>query len=339
LDDNRFYRIAVGIVALFLLGIVLKAARSVLYPFILAVFASYVVEPVIVFLRRFKIPHGAVIALILLGVLVLLLSVGLLVYSSGKTLAADLPRFESRLTQLAGLLERSSGGIPLKLRVAALLEKVNLAGAASFVKAVAGTFVDLVNKLFLLFLFLVFILAGRGKGTTKLVTALGPARSAEVLWAIGNINLQIRKYLVIKTVMSLVNGLTVWIVLEIFGVEFALLFGFLAFLLNFVPNVGSLVAAVLRVGFALFQFGTLWVPLWVLVITVGLDTAMGYFVEPRLMGKGLGLSPLVVFFSLLFWGWLWGIPGVIMAVPLVAVAKIVCQNVPGLRPIALFMES
>ena len=339
MDDNRFYRIAVGVVVLFLLGIVLKAARSVLYPFILAVFASYVVEPVIVFLRRLKIPHGAVIALILLGALALLLSVGLLVYTSGRTLAADLPRFESRLTELAGLLEKSSGGVPLKQRVAAILEKVNLAGVATFVKAVAGSFVDLISKLFLLFLFLVFILAARGRGTAKLVRALGPARSAEVLWAIGNINLQVRKYLGIKTLMSLVNGLTVWIVLEIFGVEFALLFGFLAFLLNFVPNVGSLVAAVLRVGFALFQFGTPWVALWVLVITVGLDTAMGYLVEPRLMGRGLGLSPLLIFFSLLFWGWLWGIPGVIMAVPLVAVVKIVCENVPGLRPLALLMGS
>jgi AI-2 transport protein TqsA len=339
LADNRFYKIAVGVIVIFILGIVLKAARSVLYPFILAVFASYVVEPVIVFLRKFRIPHGAVIALILLGALALLLSIGLLVYTSGRTLAADLPRFESRLTDLAGMIEKSSGGIPLKERVAGILERVNLAGVATFVKGAAGSFVDLVNKLFLLFLFLVFILAGRGRGTAKLVKALGPARSAEVLWAIGNINLQVRKYLGIKTLMSLINGLTVWIVLEIFGVEFALLFGFLAFLLNFIPNVGSLVAAVLRVGFALFQFGTPWVALWVLIITVGLDTAMGYFVEPRLMGKGLGLSPLLVFFSLLFWGWLWGVPGVIMAVPLVAVVKIVCQNVSGLRPLALLMES
>ena len=338
MNDKRFYQIAVGVIILFLAGIVLKAARSVLYPFILAVFASYVVEPVIVFLRKLRIPKGAVIALILLGSLAILLSIGVLVYSSGKTLAADLPRFETRLTELAGMLERSAGGLPLKLRVAGFLERINLAGVASFVKTVAGTFIDLVSKLFLLFVFLVFILAGRGRGTSKLLMALGPSRSAEVLWAIGNINLEIRKYLSIKTVMSLVNGLTVWIVLEIFGVEFALLFGFVAFLLNYIPNIGSLVAAVLRVGFAYFQFGTPWVPLWILIITVGLDAAISNLVEPRLMGKGLGLSPIVILFSLLFWGWLWGIPGMIIAVPLVAVVKIVCQNVPALRPFALLME-
>jgi predicted PurR-regulated permease PerM len=122
-------------------------------------------------------------------------------------------------------------------------------------------------------------------------------------------------------------------------VDFAPLFGFLAFLLNYIPNVGSLIATVLRVGFAFFQFGTFWVPFWILVITVGLDTLMGNLVEPRIIGKGLGLSPLVVFFSLVFWGWLWGIPGMIMAVPLVAVIKIVCQNVPSLRPGAVLMGS
>jgi len=338
LDDRRFFKIGVGIIVLFILGIVLKAARSVLYPFIVAVFASYVVEPVIVFLRKLKIPKSAVIVLVLLGALALLLSLGLIVYSSGKALAADLPQFEQRLTNLAGAIEKSSGGIPIKLRVAAWIEKVNLGDVASFVKAIVGPFVDLVSKLFLLFVFLAFILAGRGRGTTKLLMVLGPARSAEVLWAIGNINLEVRRYLVIKTLMSLVNGLIVWAVLEIFHVEFALLFGFLAFLLNFIPSVGSLAATVLRVGFALFQFGTIWVPLWILLITVGVDAVLANLIEPRVMGKGLGLSPLVILFSLLFWGWLWGIPGVIMAVPLIAVVKIVCQNVPALQPLALLME-
>ena len=137
--------------------------------------------------------------------------------------------------------------------------------------------------------------------------------------------------------MSLANGLMVWIVLLFFGVDFAALFGLLAFLLNFIPNIGSFIASVLRVGFAFFQFGTFWTPFWVLVVSNGLDMVLGNILEPRIMGKGLGLSPLLVFFSLLFWGWLWGIPGMILSVPLTAVVKIVCQNVPALRPVAVLM--
>ena len=154
---------------------------------------------------------------------------------------------------------------------------------------------------------------------------------------IESINAQVRKYLLIKTATSLLNGLMVWIVLAVFGVDFAALFGLLAFLLNFIPNIGSMIAATLRVGFAFFQFGTFWTPFWILVITVGLDNVLGNFLEPKIMGKGLGLSPLLVFFSLLFWGWLWGVPGMILSVPLTAVIKIVCQNVPALRPVAVLM--
>jgi hypothetical protein len=124
---------------------------------------------------------------------------------------------------------------------------------------------------------------------------------------------------------------------ECFPKKLDAFFGFLAFVLNFIPDIGSLIATALRVGFAFFQFGTFWTPFWILVITVGLDSIFGYFIEPKIMGKGLGLSPLLVFFSLLFWGWLWGIPGMILSVPLTAVIKIVCQNVPALRPVAVLM--
>jgi AI-2 transport protein TqsA len=338
-DDRKFFRLSIGIVVIFVLGIVLKAARGVIYPFLLAVFISYIIDPFIAFLMRLKIPKAAAIFLILLGAFAVLSLIGVVVYSSGKTLAAELPRFEKRISDLSEWLGKGVGGIPLKHRVAALIDKINLQGVASFVLGAMGSVVGLISKLFILFLFLAFIVSGRGRVMAKIRKALTPERSAQVMGALDNINAQVRKYLVIKTAMSFVNGLTVWLVLAIFGVDFALLFGFLAFLLNYIPNVGSLIAAVLRVGFAFFQFGTLWVPLWILIITVGLDTLMGNLVEPRMMGKGLGLSPLVVFSSLVFWGWLWGIPGMIMAVPLVAVIKIVCQNIPALRPIAVLMNS
>jgi AI-2 transport protein TqsA len=179
--------------------------------------------------------------------------------------------------------------------------------------------------------------AGRGRAEMKIPKAIGEGHAGRVHGILDRINAQVRKYLVIKTAMSLVNGLQVWIVLKAFGVDFAALFGLLAFLLNFIPSIGSLVAGVLRTAFVFFQFGTIWTPLLILFITSGLDMIMGNLVEPRIMGKGLGLSPLLVFFSLLFWGWLWGIPGMILAVPLTAVVRIVCQNVPDLRPVAVLM--
>jgi len=339
MEGNKYLRLAVALIVIFIAGIVLKAAREVIYPFFLAVFISYVFDPIIGFLIRLGLPKRVAIVLVLMGFFVLLMVGGFVVYSSGRTLAAELPRFTERFAELTAKLEKSLGGLPLMERAASYLSKIKIENVATFVMGTLGSAAGLTARLLALFLFLGLIVAGRGRAADKIRRALSPERSAQVLDAVENIDSQVRKYLVIKTVMSLANGLMVWIVLAAFGVEFALIFGFLAFLLNFIPNVGSLVATVLRVGFALFQFGTIWIPLWILVITVGLDTAMGSLIEPRLMGKGLGLSPVVIFFALLFWGWLWGIPGVIMAVPLVAVVKIVCQNVPALRPAAVLMSS
>jgi predicted PurR-regulated permease PerM len=128
------------------------------------------------------------------------------------------------------------------------------------------------------------------------------------------------------------------VVLSAFGVDFAVLFGFLTFLLNFIPSLGSIASIGLASIIAAFQFGSVFPALWILLLLVGLDAVISNFLEPKLMGQGLGLSPLVVLFSLFFWGWLWGIPGMILAVPLMAIIKIVCANVPALTSVAVIMS-
>jgi predicted PurR-regulated permease PerM len=274
-----------------------------------------------------------VIVLVLMAVFLYL--VGVLVFTSGKAFVSELPKYQERLGDLGRLLEKGIG--PFKIDVPTALGSLDINRIGSAVLKAIGPFFGLLGKLLLVFLFLVFIVAGRGRAEAKIPKAIGDGHAGRVHGILDRINLQIRKYLVIKTAMSLANGLMVWIVLKAFGVDFAALFGVLAFFLNFIPNIGSLIAAIIRVGFAFFQFGTFWTPFWVLVITVGLDSILGDIIEPRVTGKGLGLSPLLVFFSLLFWGWLWGVPGMILSVPLTALIKIVCQNVPALRPVAVLM--
>ena len=337
MDEDRFLKAAIAIVVLFVVGVVLKLARPVLIPFILAVFLSYIIDPVLTFLTKCRCPRPEAVLLVLALMFVFLYLAGALVYSSGKSLAAELPRFQDRIGEIARFMEKGVG--PFKLNLSSALEKLDIGKIGAIILSAIGPFFQLIGKLLLVFLFLVFIVSGRGRGVAKVQKALGDGRARQVRTAFEAINGQVRKYLIIKTVMSLANGLEVWLVLTIFGVDFAAFFGFLAFALNFIPSIGSLTAMVLRVGFAFFQFGTFWTPFWVLVITAGLDGILGNFLEPRIMGKGLGLSPLLVFFSLLFWGWLWGIPGMILSVPLTAVIKIVCQNIRALRPVAVLMGS
>jgi predicted PurR-regulated permease PerM len=334
-SDDKFYKAALAIVLLFAACVVLKLARPVFIPFILAVFLSYIIDPALAFLTRRRCPRSWAVVVVLVMMGVFLYLVGVLVFSSGKAFVAELPKYQERLADLGRFFEKGLG--PFKIDVPTALGSLDVNRIGNAFLGAIGPFFSVLGKLLLVFLFLVFIVAGRGRAEAKIPKAIGDGHAGRIHGVLERINIQIRKYLVIKTAISIANGLMVWIVLKAFGVDFAALFGLLAFFLNFIPNIGSAIAAVVRVSFAFFQFGTLWTPLWILVITVGLDSILGDFIEPRALGKGLGLSPLLVFFSLLFWGWLWGVPGMILSVPLTAVIRIVCQNIPALRPVAVLM--
>ncbi len=335
MDDNKYFKTALAIVVLFVAGVVLKLARPVLIPFILAVFLSYIIDPALTFLTRCRCPRRSAVLIVLALLFVFLFLMGAFVYESGKALVSDLPKYQDRLGDIVRFLQGVMG--PIELDLSSVLESLDISKAGAFILKTIGPFIGLLGKISLVFLFLVVIVAGRGRFGAKLARIFEGERAGQARAVLGSIDAQIRKYLVIKTAVSAANGLMVWIVLALFGVDFALIFGLVAFFLNFIPNIGSFLAAVLRVGFAFFQFGTFWTPFWILVITNGLDMVLGNFLEPRIMGRGLGLSPLLVFFSLLFWGWLWGVPGMILSVPLTAVVRIVCQNVPSLRPVAVLM--
>ena len=336
MSEDRFFKAALALVVLFVAGVVLKLARPVLVPFVLAVFLSYIVDPALTFLaRRCRFPEPVALLVVLALMFVSLYLLGVLAYSSGKAFVAEFPKYQGRLADLAALLRKGLG--PFHVDLSSVLANLDVDRVGAFILRAIGPFVNLLGKLLLVFLFLVFILAGRGRAAAKLAKVLGEGPSGRVGSVMGAINGQIQKYLVIKTATSLANGLIVWAVLTLFGVDFAALFGLLAFFLNFIPNIGSAIAAAVLAAFSFFQLGTFWTPFWILVIVVALDTVLGNIVEPRVMGRGLGLSPLLVFFSLLFWGWLWGVPGMILSVPLTALIRIVCQNVPSLRTIAVLM--
>lgn len=335
MDDDKFFRVALAVVLLFVAGVVMKLARPVLIPFILAVFVSYIIDPALTFLTRCRCPRPWAVVIVLVLAFVVLYLTGVLVSASVKAFVTELPRYDQRLADLSRFLATGLG--PIKIDVNSALGSLDPGKVGGFVLKAIGPFFTVIGKLLLVFLFLVFIVAGRGRAESKIPRAIGDGHAGRVHGIMDRINGQARRYLVIKTGIGLANGLMVWIVLAAFGVDFAYIFALLAFLLNYIPNIGSVIATALRVGFAFFQFGTFWPPFWILVITTGLDNILGNIVEPRIMGQGLGLSPLLVFFSLLFWGWLWGIPGMILSVPLTAVVRIVCQNIPALRPIAVLM--
>ena len=148
----------------------------------------------------------------------------------------------------------------------------------------------------------------------------------------------VRQYLVTKTLISLGTGALTWLVLFLLGVDFALVFGFIAFVLNYIPNIGSSIAVIFPFILTLLQFETLAIPMGVLIGLGGTQLIMGNVVEPRIMGYSLNLSPLLILVSLIFWGWLWGIWGMVLAVPLMATIKIVFENLEHMKPVGKLMN-
>ena len=335
--DNKVLNIAAVFISLVVAGVVLKLAKPVLFPFFLAIFISYIINPALEFLTRRKVPKFLAVILLILVTFSLMYVFGAVFYSSGKAFAAEFPKYGAQFESLFKELE-TERFLGAHWNLSALIGKIDAEKIASIAVAALGPFFSFLSTILLVLVFLIFILAGRGRLAVKLERSLSPGHAKRIASALEKIDRQIEKYLAIKTVFCVINGIVVGVVLALFGVEFAIVFGFLAFLLNYIPNIGSTVSTAVPLVIAFLQYGSVLRCLSILVIVVLLDNLSGNFLEPRFMGKGLGLSPLLVIFSLIFWGWLWGIPGMVLAVPITAIIKIACANVPSLRPVAELMS-
>ena len=338
MKGNRVITASLAIIVIFIIGVVLKLAKPVLFPFSLAVFLSFVLSPVLNLLNRLKVPKVMSIVLILLLTFFLIFLFGNLFYSSGKQLASEFPGYAEKIISILDNFQNRLELSRFNWQRIDWEQQLNLNRVGSLILSSIGPFFSFFSNLFLVLFFLVFILAGRGRIKQKVSSSLEDRRSKKVIQIIDNIDGQIQKYLAIKTLVSLITGVLATAVFLSFGLDFAIVFGILTFLLNYIPNIGSFIATIFPVGIAFFQFESGWNALFILIILVFLQMSLGNLLEPRLMGAGLGLSPLVILFSLFFWGWLWGIPGMLLAVPLLAIIKIICSNIPSLEFVAVMMS-
>jgi predicted PurR-regulated permease PerM len=173
----------------------------------------------------------------------------------------------------------------------------------------------------------------------RLHNAFGRRRAEKIIKVGGRISQSIEEYLGLKTLISLLAGVLTSLALWLFGVQFALLWGVLAFLLNFIPNVGALLATVPPVLMALFQSGSPGFALLAASVLVAIHFVVGNYLEPKIMGRGLNLSPLVVLFALIFWGWMWGGVGMLLAVPLTAAFNIAMEEYDPSMPLAKMISA
>jgi predicted PurR-regulated permease PerM len=314
----------------------MKAASSILVPFFLAVFISVICTPPLFWLQRKGVPKVLALVFILVAIMAVGLLLGALVSSSINSFLSSLPNYQERLSaNIAPVIDwlREKGfDIPEG--------RVNGTFSPEKVMRLAGTLLSglssVLTNAFLILLTVVFILLEAADLPKKLRAALrNPAKS---LATIEKFSRSANRYVVIKTLISAITGFAISLWLLILGVDYPVLWGTLAFLLNYVPNIGSIIAAIPPALLALVQFGVgsaLLTALGFLVV----NNVLGNLIEPKLMGKGLGLSTLVVFISLVFWGWVLGPIGMILSVPLTSLVKIALENHEDTRGLAIMLGS
>lgn len=248
-----------------------------------------------------------------IGLLVTILLV-VIFSSSIQNLVENMRDYQTRFTQtiidLEGLLHRL--GVNLELK--ALQSQVETADLFRFVQQFASEFLSIVGNLGLIAVYLMFFLVGEPMGQKSTILT--------------DINSQISKYIWMKLISSLATGILVGLTLAILGVDLAFMFGVVAFLTNFIPNVGFIIATILPLPLAFLKFGLGWQFWCALAIPAGIQFVIGNFFEARMMGKSLDLHPVTILFFLLIWGVVWGVPGMFLAVPIMAIIKLVLEQFP-----------
>jgi AI-2 transport protein TqsA len=314
----------------------MKAASSVLVPFFLAVFIAVICAPPLFWLQRKRVPKVLALALILAAILFVGLLFGILIGPSLNDFLKSLPDYQERLsTHIAALLNwlRGKGvNIPTEEVSGAL----HPGWVMSFAGGIFSALSSLLTNAFLILLAVTFILLEAADLPKKLHVVLkNPERS---LSTIERFSQSAKRYLVIKTLISATVGLVIWLWLLILGVDYPVLWGTLSFLLNFVPNIGAILAALPVALLALVQLGVGSALLTLLGFAV-VHIVVGNIIEPKLTGKGLSLSTLVVFLSLVFWGWVLGPVGMILSVPMTSLVTIALESYEKTRGLAFMLGS
>jgi predicted PurR-regulated permease PerM len=320
----------------------LKELAPLLRPLILAVFLAYTIVPVFSALRQ---RVSAWLAGPLFALLVVLVVVGLavIVYGNLVDLKAELPRLIERAQGLSDRV-RDWGRGHLPAWVLEPLPDTARAEAetSARLKAVATRLVNMaagfLGEALVVAFYLVFLLLELPSFPARIRSAFPAEKSENVLAIVGSINQAMASYLRAKVLSSLATALPVTAILWAFGVSFPGMWGVMAFVGNFIPYVGSLIALVLPVLLAFLELEPAWRPLAVLGLLVLVQVVTNNFVEPRLTAHAVDLSPLVVLVALAFWGLCWGAVGMVLAVPLTVMAKIIWENTALTRPLARLMS-
>lgn len=300
----------------------MQQAASLLVPFLLSVFIAVLCLPLMQALEKKGLGKSIALFLVVALVLLVAMAVAMLIGSSVDDFTQNLPTYQTRITQQWQTLIEWLMTQGIALPSDYLSSNVDPKAAMKMISAILSGFGNVLANSFLILLTVIFILL-EASSFSKKIAAFSQGESGSDFSSV--FAEKLRTYMSIKTGMSALTGLLVALWLWILGVDYPALWGVLAFMLNYVPNIGSIIAAVPAVLLALIQLGSGSAVL-VMIGYMTINIVVGNVIEPKYMGKGLGLSALVVFLSLVFWGWVLGTVGMLLSVPLTVAVKLALDS-------------
>lgn len=316
----------------------MREAKALLVPFLLSLFIAVIFSPPLSWLKKKGLPNGVAIIAVIGVILVAGFLVGIVVGTSVKDFQSSIPEYKQNLDQnIDGVLNYLiSKGAPIDK------QQIDQFFNPSVALAIAGdtllSFFDIMENAFIILLITIFILAEEVGFSDKFRFAYRD--STKTLAAVQLFTQGVNQYIAIKSILSLLTGFLIYLWLLFIGVDYPILWALLAFLLNYIPTVGSIAAAIPAVMLAFIQPGL--GPVQALFTALGyvfVNVVVGNVLEPKLMGKGLGLSALVVFLSLIFWNWVLGPVGMLLSIPLTMTVKIALESFPDTHWLGVMLGS
>jgi len=320
--ETRVQTVCLVLISTILTGAALYWLRPVMVPFVLALFISLGLRAGAEFLeQKARVPHSAALSATVLIGLAFLVLVATLFSVSVSELTNKAALYEDHVREL---VTRASALLPAEWRAQQQesFSQISVSSLGGLLARTANAIANTLSNSFIVLIFVLFLMLGAGRG-----------RRTDGMW--GEAETRIKRYIATKATISFATGFFVGVTLFVLGVPLALVFGLFAFLLNFIPSIGSVLATLLPLPIlAVSPEVSLQTAVLAIVIPAVVQLTIGNFIEPKIMGESLDLHPVSILLSLILWGMLWGILGMILSVPIMVVLKILCERFEGSRPIA-----
>lgn len=319
-----------------LLLALLRESSVIVVPFLLSIFIAIIAATPLTWLKNRGLSTALSVIIVISSIIIVVALFSVLLGNTATQFEASLPVYQVRLEEITNSAIQWAAARGVKLDEGGIMSVLDPAAVMDFASYMFSGIGVAFSNAFLILFTVTFMLI-EAAGFSRKLSSIEGLDAESTMQGFTRMVESIKLYASAKAIVSLATGFLIWIGLEIVGLDFAPLWGLLAFLLNFVPNIGSIIAAVPAVVLAMLQFNPT-MALVVIAIYAVVNTVIGNVIEPTIMGQHVGLSTLVVFLSLVFWGWMFGPVGMLLSVPLSMVVKFSVQTSPQTRWIAVLLS-